>query len=244
MKWLKHLSKSRNDAFMRDAITLFGLAGEHVYWRTMEVMADEFDIKKPGYNKFLVKSWIKNYETSVKKTIKILSFFHNYSDKKKRIFFKIRGIGNTQTIQLNCPKLKMMCDNWTTKMLKKTPKLLRSCDEPPSRKEVEEEEEYKRFLSDSPEIRLSNLLYNLMLKNNSNVKKPNFQTWAKNIDLMIRIDKRSLDDIEKTIKWCQKDDFWHTNILSTAKLRKQFDQLSLKMGGKISSEKKTEKVYV
>lgn len=129
MKWFKHIAKSRNDALIRDAITLFGLAGEHVFWRTMEIMSDEFNIKTPGYNQFLIKSWIKNYETSFKKTIKILSFFHNYPNKKKRIFFKIRGSGSTQIIQLNCPKLKTMCDNWTQKQLKKTTESERSKNE-------------------------------------------------------------------------------------------------------------------
>ena len=88
------------------------------------------------------------------------------------------------------------------------------------------------FSSDSNEIRLSSLLYELMLQNNPNAKKPNFQSWAKSIDLMIRIDQRNIGDIEDVIRWCQSDDFWHVNILSTAKLRKQFDQLLLKMNGK------------
>jgi len=35
--------------------------------------------------------------------------------------------------------------------------------------------------------------------------------------------------VERLI-WAQDDDFWHTNILSMGKLRKQWDQLILKMG--------------
>ena len=31
------------------------------------------------------------------------------------------------------------------------------------------------------------------------------------------------------IYWCQQHYFWHTNILSTEKLRKQYDQLSMQM---------------
>ena len=46
---------------------------------------------------------------------------------------------------------------------------------------------------------------------------------------MIRLDKRSVDDIEAVIRWCQQDDFWHKNILSTDKLRKQFDKLYMNM---------------
>ncbi|KRM94839.1 hypothetical protein FC24_GL002156 [Loigolactobacillus rennini DSM 20253] len=31
------------------------------------------------------------------------------------------------------------------------------------------------------------------------------------------------------IDWCQADPFWLTNILSPAKLRKQYDRLKIKM---------------
>jgi len=87
----------------------------------------------------------------------------------------------------------------------------------------------KTFLSDSIEIRLSELLLNRILTRNQNHKRPDLQTWAKDIDLMIRIDKRTPEDIRRVIEWCQEDTFWQSNILSTAKLRKQFDQLSAKM---------------
>ena len=83
----------------------------------------------------------------------------------------------------------------------------------------------KPFLSDAIEIRLSELLLEKILFRN-----PNLQTWAKDIDLMIRLDKRTPEDIQRVIKWSQADTFWQSNILSTAKLRKQFDQLWLKMG--------------
>lgn len=88
----------------------------------------------------------------------------------------------------------------------------------------------KDFLSDSIEVRLSELLLEKILSRNPGHKKPNLQTWAKDIDLMIRLDKRTAEDIRRVIEWCQTDSFWQSNILSTAKLRKQFDQLWLKMG--------------
>jgi len=87
----------------------------------------------------------------------------------------------------------------------------------------------KIFLSDSDEIRLSELLFQLMVENNPGAKKPNFQTWAKDIDKMLRIDKRTPEEIDMVIRWSQKDGFWFKNILSTSKLRKQFDQMWLKI---------------
>jgi hypothetical protein len=89
----------------------------------------------------------------------------------------------------------------------------------------------KTFLSDSIEIRLSELLLKKIISRNPNHKKPNLQTWARDIDRMIRIDHRTPQDIRTVIEWCQADTFWQSNILSTAKLREKFDQLTAKMGG-------------
>jgi len=83
--------------------------------------------------------------------------------------------------------------------------------------------------SDEEDIRLSNLLYEKILLNNSSYRKPNIESWAKQISLMRRIDKRTIIQIEYLINWCQKDLFWQSNILSTKKLRDKFDQLVMKI---------------
>lgn len=90
--------------------------------------------------------------------------------------------------------------------------------------------EHKTYSSDSQEVRLSELLLQKILHRNPKHKKPNLQTWAKDVDRMIRIDGRTPEEIRAVIEWCQQDAFWMNNILSTAKLRDQFDQLILKMG--------------
>jgi phage replication O-like protein O len=84
----------------------------------------------------------------------------------------------------------------------------------------------KVFMSDSEEIRLSKLLFDLMRINNPNCKGPNnFQGWAKSVDLMFRIDKRTSDQVEYLVRWSQQDDFWMGNILSMGTLRDKFDRL-------------------
>jgi len=37
--------------------------------------------------------------------------------------------------------------------------------------------------------------------------------WAKSIDEMIRLDKRTEQEIKETIRWCQHDTFWRKNII-------------------------------
>lgn len=86
----------------------------------------------------------------------------------------------------------------------------------------------KTLSSNSDEYRLAEKLLTLIRDRNPSHKQPNLQTWAKEIDLMIRIDLRSPENIETLINLCQADPFWQNNILSTKKLREKFDQLWLK----------------
>ena len=61
-------------------------------------------------------------------------------------------------------------------------------------------------------------------------KKPAItRQWIDEARRLIDRDGRSEDQIHSIIEWCQNDMFWKSNILSMPKLRKQFDQLALKM---------------
>ncbi|HDR6289462.1 TPA: DNA replication protein DnaD [Bacillus cereus] len=73
------------------------------------------------------------------------------------------------------------------------------------------------------------LLFELMLQNNPSAKEPNLEKWANDFRLMRERDNRTDEAIQYLINWTQKDDFWSTNILSPAKLRKQFDALVVKI---------------
>lgn len=99
--------------------------------------------------------------------------------------------------------------------------------------EGEGEKNFSSQLPDesSKEFQLASLLFSLIQQNDPKAKKPNLQKWGKDIDGIIRLDGRDPPQVEAVIKWCQKDPFWRTNILSAAKLRKQFTQLVLKMNG-------------
>jgi phage replication O-like protein O len=78
-------------------------------------------------------------------------------------------------------------------------------------------------------LRLSTFLFSFLKERNNGHKPPDLNKWGIDIDKMIRVDSRDPNDIESVIRWCQEDDFWKNNILSAGKLRKQFDQLKLKM---------------
>lgn len=85
----------------------------------------------------------------------------------------------------------------------------------------------KIYDEDSDCFRLANRLFENILKNNPNHKKPDLQKWADDVRLMMERDKRPYDHIEFLIDWVQDHSFWRKNILSISKLREQFDRLVL-----------------
>ena len=89
----------------------------------------------------------------------------------------------------------------------------------------------KIFEADSDPYLLAKFLENNITENNPKFPKSESQRqrWAKDFDLMIRRDKIDADDIAEVIEWCQRDNFWRSNILSGKKLREKYQQLKMRM---------------
>lgn len=106
-----------------------------------------------------------------------------------------------------------------------------------SKEAKESKNKKKTFVEGSPTLRLATFLFNCIRINRPEFKQPDLQAWANHIDLMIRKDKRDPENIQEVIRWAQADNTpqegsgfcWAANILSTQKLRQQFDQLAIKM---------------
>ena len=96
-----------------------------------------------------------------------------------------------------------------------------------------------KYTSDSPYYQMAQYLYDWIKKNNPIAKEPNWQQWADDFRKIVEIDKRETKGIKKVIDFSQTDDFWHTNILSPSKLRKQYEQLygkSIKTKKQVSNQ--------
>jgi len=102
------------------------------------------------------------------------------------------------------------------------------------------------YAEDSTSYQLAKLLLDLIFKQYPNFQKKRFeqsghtekilQQWAYHVDLMIRRDKRDPLEIADVIGWAQSDSFWWKNILSTDKLRKQYDRLVIEMESRSSAK--------
>ena len=50
--------------------------------------------------------------------------------------------------------------------------------------------------------------------------------WVQQMDAILRLDKRNVREVAEIIRWAASHDFWSSNILSPAKLRKQYVTLA------------------
>jgi len=80
--------------------------------------------------------------------------------------------------------------------------------------------------------RLARLLYDLhrQIDTHFTTSQKHIEQWAKDIEKLNRIDKRSYQDIEKVIHWIKTEgNFWAPNIISGSKLREKYPQIFLQM---------------
>ena len=138
LKWYKHLSKSLGDPVIFESIERFGPAGYLVYFGTLELLSDEFDIYNPGIKHFSWKYLRKNLQLSRRKLTEIYEFFDRKAKenrtKIKSFFVEIDDDGVT----IICHKLADLCDNHTQKLLTETTKLLPSEKEASHARVIEE----------------------------------------------------------------------------------------------------------
>ena len=72
-------------------------------------------------------------------------------------------------------------------------------------------------------------IYKRVLVNNPTQNTPNWADWANTVRLMRQLDGRTHQDICALFDWASRDEFWRTNVLSPAKLRKHWDTLAARM---------------
>ena len=106
-----------------------------------------------------------------------------------------------------------------------------------TKEDTKEEEE---IMSAPPaSVRLALFFFDLLLQFNPKTKKPDIDLWAKDLDTMMRVDKRTEDEIMSIFKYMTDQRrnptgtfTWLGVVQSPNKLRKQFDVLWMQMTSK------------
>lgn len=74
--------------------------------------------------------------------------------------------------------------------------------------------------------------------------KQTITSWSKDIEKLIRLDKRTPEEVESVILWCKgKGNFWIPNIMSGKKLREKFPTLFAQMSTRGGKGQKSLKRY-
>jgi phage replication O-like protein O len=142
--------------------------------------------------------------------------------------------GATVDQQLSSNPTTVLVDNWTTPLSSNCTTVDHdSALAPPEleavlKKELKKEKERRLYRPDSTPFQLSQLLLIKILEHLPSYKKPDLQNWSREMDLLIRQDKRPPDEVRAVILFCQNDPFWQNRIMSVTKLRKQYDVLNAK----------------
>ncbi len=87
----------------------------------------------------------------------------------------------------------------------------------------------KKYKFNSFQMEFAEWMHSKLLVMNPNIKKPNLEMWANTFRLIFDVDKRDSQEVGKVFEWANQDDFWSSNILSPAALRRQYDKLVIKM---------------
>ena len=217
-----------DDLFLRDFERKHGDTGYAFWFKTLELIGSQGEAGK------LTISWA-NYQEKLHKRRTVVEQLLDFCSTAGKL--RYREVGENLIIE--CDKFAEISDNYTkydgvsTKRLQRQKEVSTKQEE----KKNEEGEEKRTFLEESPEFQLSLHLFNGIRTNDAKAKEPDLQKWAAEIDKLIRIDKRTPDEIARVIEFSQSDSFWKSNILSTATLRKQFPKLFLKANNGSSSNR-------
>lgn len=114
-------------------------------------------------------------------------------------------------------------NRWNKGKSKYSPEIPGNPPENPSKDKIREVK--RRYKYNTSQLDLAKLLLSKIRENIPGFKEPKIEDWAEEVEKMMRIDKRTYEQVKYLIEWAQRDSFWRSNILSTKKLRSKFDQL-------------------
>lgn len=87
------------------------------------------------------------------------------------------------------------------------------------------------IINNQEAISIATFLFDSIKHKNNSFKTPNINQWAKDIDLAMRLDGRTEQELIDCIRWIYTEQgaFWQKNILSGKKLRDKFDQMNMQV---------------
>jgi hypothetical protein len=225
MKYIKHMSDSSDDDFIVELEATFGLEGYARWWKLLEAIAAQM---KTSEDYTLAYPWSK-WQTILKGKRKKLETFLEHCQKKQKIFLKhSQNIPETNEespgniLEISCPKLKEIKDNYTRDLEASSKQLPRLKEE-----EKGKEERTRRLSFSDADMETAVFILGKIQNIRPEFKEPNLEVWASDVRLIRERDGHDHRSIQTLFSWVNNDNFWKSNILSPGKLRSKWDQLEI-----------------
>lgn len=239
MKWIQHDTDANQDAKLQNVLLDYGLEGYGLYWYCIELIAGkiskdcitfelEHDARIIARNtgstpqkveemmRYLVKEGLFESSGGVITCFKLAKRLTQSMTSNPQMRSIIDGFKNHDGIMIESDKVmqdKIRLDQTREEI---TPL-------------VQPKVKPKKAKFNDYQMSFAEWMFSLILKLNPNCKKPNLESWASTIRLMIEADKREGDHMVQVFTWANSDSFWCSNILSPTKLRDKYDDLVIKM---------------
>ncbi len=216
-EYFSHDSGMRNDEKVLALRSKFGNQGYAFWCMFLEILTHEEGFKKEIKTEVQKELLAGDLRVSVEEMQDILSFCSRIEllQEKDNIFWSDNLIKRLEPMVQKREFLRQKYED----------KRVSAPEMPVSTAEMPQSKVKESKVNNIIDIELATLLRDKIKENLPTFKEPNIDSWAKEIEKMRRIDKRTEEQIRYLIEWCQQDSFWQGNILSTKKLREKFDTL-------------------
>lgn len=246
MKWVKHDTDANQDAKLQNVLLDYGLEGYGLFWYCIELIAGKVDKDNITFElEHDARIIARNTGSTTQKVEEMMRYF-----VEQDLFQSAGGV-------ITCYKLARRLDQSMTSNpeMRAIIEGLKNHDPIMTKSEIvmqdkirleeirlEEKRldkikptpspsEKKKFSDD--DMKLAQWCFDDIVRFLPSFKKPNLNTWANDIRLMVEIDKRTRREIAEIWRWCREDPVdngysENANVQSMSKLRKRFDNLSVK----------------
>ena len=237
MKWIKHDTDANQDAKLQNVLLDYGLEGYGLYWYCIELIAGKVDKDNITFElEHDARIIARNVGCTAQKVEEMMRYFVElglFEDSQGTITcLKLaRRLDKSMTSN---PEMRQLIEN-----IKSHDSIMTQSEKPmqdkirldKNRKETNVEAEPKRskFSFSDNQMRFAKAVYEKVKVITPKMKEPNLESWANTARLLNEVDGADLNDVWKVFSWANADSFWSLNILSLAKLRDKYPDLSAKM---------------
>lgn len=180
-----------------------------------------------------IANWSKHQSTDKMEQMKIQNRERQqkyyYRQRLREIGYEEKDIPNDLEAlkkEFEKPNVSITLPNDTEVRSKKLEERSKKID---VRSNKDSQQSQKRYADDSQYMKAAVYLFEKIKERLPNKKEPDFQKWADEVRKSVELDGVPIERYKQALDWSQNDDFWQANILSTNKLRKQFDTIYLQM---------------